>query len=352
VTETPVAFDRLVAFATEALTALGAHPDHARITAQRLLEGDLRGRSGHGIIRLPPYATRIRAGGYNLDPDVRLLHETPVSAVVDGDNGLGQVTMTRAAETAIAKAAEIGMAWVGTRHGNHAGAAGVYTAMATRASLISFYMAVGSANTMPPWGGRDQLLGTNPIAIGIPAAGGPPFELDIATTVTSHGTIKVYGLQGRPLPEGWAMDYEGNPITDPHRVSEGFLLPIGGHKGYGLNVAIGLLAGALNGAAFTHQVIDHRSDATTPANAGQAMFVMRPDLFGDTHTIEAEIRHHLDVLKHSAPLPGREIAIPGEHAAAREERLRRDGIPLPEKLLGDLRRLGEELGLTDRLEAS
>ncbi|MDH3249842.1 MAG: Ldh family oxidoreductase, partial [Acidimicrobiia bacterium] len=191
-----VPVERLVAFAASILRAQGVRPEHALICAARMVDADRRGRTGHGLIRLAQYSTRIRAGGYSLDPDIRVLHETPVSALVDGDNGLGQVVMTRAAETAIEKAAASGIGWVGTTNSNHAGAAGIYPAMALEQGLGAFYFAVANGNGMPPWGGIERLLGTNPIAFAIPAGDQTPFELDIATTVASHGTIKVTAQAG------------------------------------------------------------------------------------------------------------------------------------------------------------
>ena len=182
-TDRRVPAERLVAFAASVLEAQGVRPDHAFTCASRMVDADRRGRTGHGLIRLPQYSTRIRAGGYNLDPDIRTLHETPVSALVDGDNGLGQVVMTRAAEVAIEKAGASGIGWVGTTNSNHAGAAGIYPAMALDHGLGAFYFAVANGNGMPPWGGIERLLGTNPIAFAIPAGDEIPFELDIATTV-------------------------------------------------------------------------------------------------------------------------------------------------------------------------
>ena len=239
----------LTDLASAILRAVEVLPKHANITASRLVEADMRGRSGHGLIRLRPYVDRIRAGGINMWPAIAVLHETPVSAQVDGDNGLGQVVMTKATELAIAKAGDSGLAWVGTVHSNHAGAAGLYAEMAADAGLIGLYFAVANANGMPPWGGAEPLLGTNPIAIAVPT-NGTPFVLDVATTATSHGTIKVAAREGRQLPEGWVVDAAGSPITDPTRAHEGFLVPMGGYKGSGLTIAIGLLAGVLNGAAF------------------------------------------------------------------------------------------------------
>lgn len=338
--------DRLHRFTIAVLTSLDVLPEHADVTAARLIEADLRGRTGHGLIRVPQYVTRIEAGGINLRPEIALARETPVSALVDGDNGLGQVVMTLAAETAVVKARDNGMAWVGTVHSNHAGAAGVYTDMARSRDLIGIYLAVASANVMPPWGGRERLLGTNPISIAIPGEG-PGFQLDIATTVTSHGTIKVLAQRGETMPEGWVIDTEGNPITDPSKADDGFLVPIGGYKGSGLNMALGLLAGVLNDAAFGSEVIDHRAVPDRPANTGQAIFMMRPDLFRDLDEFKASIDRHLDELRGSGS-PGA-VHIPGEGAFQLEAEQRRDGIPLPDKLLGQLRDLAARLGLDDDL---
>ena len=181
-------------------------PKHANITASRLVEADLRGRSGHGLIRLRPYVERIRAGGINIRPDIRVTHETPVSAQVDGDNGLGQVVMTKATELAIAKASTSGSGMGGHRALQPRGRGGpLRRSMAADAGLVGMYFAVANANGMPPWGGTEPLLGTNPIAIAMPT-NGTPFVLDVATTATSHGTIKVARPRGQPLPEGWVVD--------------------------------------------------------------------------------------------------------------------------------------------------
>lgn len=339
--------ERLHAFVVDVFTRLDVLPNHAEVTAVRLLEADLKGRTGHGIIRVPQYVKRIEAGGINLRPSIEKTRSTPVSCLVDGDNGLGQVVMTLAAETAIEKAEESGMAWVGTVRSNHAGAAGVYTDMAMKHDLIALYVAVASANVMPPWGGNEPLLGTNPISIAIPAGKEPGFLLDIATTVTSHGTIKVVAQRGEAMPEGWVIDRKGNPITDPNRANQGFLMPIGGYKGAGLNMAIGLLAGVLNSAAFGSDVIDHRAIPDQPANTGQAIFVMRPDLFRDLDEFKADIDQHLIDLRESGEPDA--VRIPGQGAAGLEHEQRARGIELPDVLLGQLRELGVRFDLDEAL---
>jgi LDH2 family malate/lactate/ureidoglycolate dehydrogenase len=340
--------ERLKSFVVEVLTAVDVLPTHAETTAQRLLEADLRGRDGHGLIRVPQYVTRIEAGGINLRPDIHLQRETPVSGLVDGDNGLGQVVMTVATNTAIEKASSSGMAWVGTVRSNHSGAAGVYTALALQHDLIGIYTAVASANVMPPWGGSERLLGTNPLSIAIPAGDEPPLQLDIATTVASHGTIKVVAQAGETMPEGWVIDTDGHPITDPRKADEGFLMPIGGYKGSGLNMALGLLAGVLNDAAFGSEVIDHRVVADQPANTGQAIFVMRPDLFRDLGEFKHDIDTHLRALRESGT-PGA-VRIPGERAVRLEAELSSQGIPVSPALLKQLRDLADRFNLDDRLQ--
>ena len=335
----------LVEFAAAALRAVGVQPAHANITAQRLIEADARGRTGHGLIRLGPYVERIEAGGVNLNPNIEVLHETPTSALVDGDNGLGQVITTQATELAIEKAKATGMAWVGTTRSNHAGAAGLYPMMAAKEELVSMYFAVANANGMPPWGGTEPLLGTNPIAIAIPAKDSAPFLLDIATTQTSHGSIKVAAQNGEQMPVGWVIDQNGDPITDPHRAHEGTLQPIGGYKGSGLNIAIGLLAGAMNGAAFLGSVIDHRLALSTPTNTGQAIFVMRSDLFQPADEALATMASHMNELRNSSTKDGEPVRLPGDTAAASEQQSATLGVAVSTVLVDTLNELASRLGV-------
>ncbi|MGH8949669.1 MAG: Ldh family oxidoreductase, partial [Acidimicrobiia bacterium] len=187
-----------------------------------------------------------------------------------------------------------------------------------------------------------------PISIAVPAGEGHPFVLDIATTVTSHGTIKVLAQAGQAMPEGWVIDHEGKPILDPNRADEGYLMPIGGYKGSGLNIGLGLLAGVLNGAAFGEEVIDHRKVPGQAANTGQAMFVMRPDLFSDLEVFRTGIDNHLEALRNAGP-PG-SVQLPGDVASELESELLAEGIPVGDVLLGQLRYLGTRLGLSDRLD--
>ena len=338
--------ERLREFIAAVLTALDVLPDHASTVAQRMVDADLRGRTGHGLIRLRPYCARIRAGGYNLRPDIQVRSDTPVSALVDGDNGFGQVIVTQAVELAVEKAKTSGIGWVATVHSNHAGAAGIYTALALEAGLGAMYFAVANTNGMPPWGGRERLLGTNPLAVAFPGGGREgAFELDIATTVASHGTIEVKARAGEPLPEGWVADMDGKPITDPARAEEGFLLPIGGYKGAGLNFMIGAFAGVMTGAAFGRDVVEFRHDHVTPTNTGQSVLVFRPDLFISPDEYDTRMSDILHEFRTSESNSDQPIRLPGDNARATVARNLAAGIPVPANLLTQLNDLARDAGV-------
>ena len=181
-----VEFSRLRDFIAAALRQLGMPDSDALSVATLMAEADLQGSDGHGVMRLPQYARRIRAGGFNLHPAMRVVQERPGMALLDGDNGMGHLVMARAAELAIAKARVAGVAWVGARMSNHAGPASLYARMPLAHDMIGMYFAVGNANHLPPWGGLDMLLSTNPIAVAVPAGSEAPVVLDMATTVAAQ----------------------------------------------------------------------------------------------------------------------------------------------------------------------
>src|ERR1700694_3275118 len=186
----------------------------ARAVAKLMAEADLQGSEGHGVIRLPQYVRRIRAGGINLNPDIRVVKERAAMALIHGDNGMGHLVRRRAAELAIEKARNAGVAWVGAQWSNHAGPASLYARMPLAHDMIGLYFAVGNANHLPPWGGLDMLLSTNPIAAAIPAGEEKPIVLDMAPTVAASGKEKTNELRGETMPEGWMIDREGKPLTD------------------------------------------------------------------------------------------------------------------------------------------
>lgn len=338
--------DRLAAFAERALKAVGLPPQDAVAGAALIVEPDLNGADGHGIFRLPQYVRRILAGGINTRPDIRIVREKAAMAVVDGDNGLGHLVVSRAAEAAIDKAIENGVGWAGVRNGNHAGAASTYARIPLRRGMIGLYLAVGSANHLPPWGGVDMLLSTNPLAVAIPAMDEPPIVLDMATTVAAYGKVKTALQRGEMMPEGWMVDREGKPLTDPKRADHGFLLPIGGYKGYGLALIIGLLAGTLNGAAMGRDVIDFNADDVSPTNTGQAVLAISLEAFGAADDFMRRVDDVVRTMRGSARMPGVDrIRLPGEMSHAKRLDRLEHGVPIPTPLLDSLEALAGKLGI-------
>ena len=341
-----VSSQQLEAFIARALVAVGISGADAMNIAELMVRADLNGADGHGVFRLPQYVRRIKGGAVNIRPDIRVEREAAGMALVDGDNGMGHLVMRFATEKAIEKAKSAGMAWVGVKWSNHAGPASLYASMPIAHDMIGLYLAVGNANHLPPWGGIDMLLSTNPIAVGIPADKEPAIVLDMATTVAAYGKVKTAAQRGETMPEGWMIDREGRPLTDPRRADEGFLLPIGGYKGYGLALVFGLLAGTLNGAAMGRDVVDFNHDDTTPTNTGHAIVAISLSAFGDV----ADFKHRVDALvrdiRASKRLPGVDaIRLPGEQSHAKREERMRLGIPLPEPLVKSLNQLAAGLGI-------
>src|SRR6202166_770886 len=212
------------------MTRLGLPDADAAIVAELMAQADLQGSDGHGVSRLPQYARRIKAGGFNVRPNIRVVREQAATALVNGDNGMGHLVMKRAAEIAIEKARLTGIAWVNSQFSNHAGPASLYATMPLKHDMIGLYFAVGNANHLPPWGGLDMLLSTNPIAAArdmllstnrtapaTPAGEEKPIVLDMATTVAAYGKVKTKALRGEMMPEDWMIDREGKPLTDPKR---------------------------------------------------------------------------------------------------------------------------------------
>src|SRR5499427_5094365 len=334
------------AFIDDVFRAQGLPAADAARIAELMTEADLTGADAHGIFRLPHYIRRFKAGGVNPAPRITVNRTAPATALVDGDNGMGHLVMSRAAETAIALARDNGVAWVGAAKSNHAGTAGIYAAMPVEHGMIGLYAAIANANHMAVWGGAELLLGTNPLGIGVPSGAGP-LVLDMATTVVSYGTVKKYALEGRAMPEGWFVNAKtGEPLTDPKRSAEGVLLPIGGYKGAGLAMMLGLLAGTLNGAAFGKDVVDFNADDTSETNTGHFICAVDIKRFIPLEAFTAEVDRHMTDFHASQRLPGFDaIRLPGERRrACREERLR-DGIPLPEALAAQLEKLAAEMGV-------
>jgi LDH2 family malate/lactate/ureidoglycolate dehydrogenase len=342
--ETRVSATQLTAFVARAFIAAGLPEAEAQTVARYMVEADLRGSDTHGVIRLPLYMRRLRAGGINAKPNIRVISDRSSVALIDGDNGMGHLVMCRAAALAIEKAKASGIGWVGARMSNHAGPAALYVTLPLEHDMIGLYFAVGSNNHLPPWGGSESLLGTNPLAVAVPTFEEPPIVLDMAPTVAAYGKVRLKAQRGEPMPVGWMINREGKPLTDPKRADEGHLLPIGDYKGYGLSLIIALLAGALNRAAVGREVIDFVKETGKPTNTGQAVMALSIEAFMSPTDFKKSVDTFIRDIRHSRRLPGVErIWLPGEQSHAKSLDRRAHGIPMPRALRESLDGVARDL---------
>jgi len=345
-TDTRIATDRLAAFVIRALAAAGLSKQDAEIVAGLMVEADLRGSDTHGVIRLPLYVRRIRAGGVNAKPNIRVVSDRPSAALIDGDNAMGHLVMRRAAHLAIDKAKATGVGWVGARMSNHAGPAALYVTMPLHHDMIGLYFAVGSNNHLPAWGSSESLLGTNPMAVAVPAHEESAIVLDMAPTVAAYGKVRLKAQRGEPMPVGWMIDKQGKPLTDPKRADEGHLLPIGDYKGYGLSLIIGILAGALNRAALGREVVDFVKETGKATNTGQAIAAIAIDAFMPAADFKRNVDQVVRDMRNSQKLPGIErIYLPGEQSHAKLLDRRARGVPMPKALRDTLDTMARDLNV-------
>lgn len=337
----------LRAFLTDALRACALSDADAATVADAMLEADLTGSDAHGIFRLAGYVRQLKRGAINPRAGIRLLERSPATALIDGDHGMGHLVMTHAANLAVELARATGVGWVGARRSNHAGAGATYASIPLRHDMVGIYGAASSVNHMAPWGGSEPLLGTNPIAVAIPAGSEPPVVLDIATSLASNGAIRTHELEGKPMPQDWVQNRkDGSPITDPRRISEGTYLPMGGYKGSGLSIVIGLLAGPLNRAAFGRDIRDFAAPAGSEGNVGQFVIALDIARFVPLDAFKAEIDRHIRDLVASRRLPGGDgIRVPGMGRAARRTEREKNGVPLHATILAQVDELAKSLDI-------
>jgi L-2-hydroxycarboxylate dehydrogenase (NAD+) len=341
-----VSADRLRTFISQAFEKAGVPASDASILAELITEADLRGTDTHGVFRLPLYMRRIKAGGINVRPNIRVIAEQASTALVDGDNAMGHLVMRFAAEVAIDKAKQTGVGWVGARMSNHAGPAALYAMMPLAHDMIGLYFAVGSNNHLPPTGSAEALLGTNPIAVAIPGDREPAVVMDMAPTVTAFGKVRLKAAQGEPMPVGWMIDRTGNPLIDPKRAGEGFLLPIGEYKGYALSLIVGLLAGTLNQAAFGRHIVDFIKHPDAATNTGQSILALRVDAFCPVEVFKRNVDIAIRTIRESQRIPGIErVWLPGEQSHNRRIERLAQGIPIPPTLQKSLDELAGEINI-------
>ena len=332
----------LLDFTFEILVAAGLSRSDAETIAKYIIQADEIGSDSHGIFRLPQYIDEIRNGKIKTHSNIRIESETNSTAVVNGDTGFGHLTLKTATGLAIKKASAEGAAWVGVNHGNLAGPGAIGVREILAHDMIGIYGAVGGNNLVPPWGGTDRLLGSNPIAIGVPGGEESPLVLDMATTVASNGSVQLKAQQGEAMPEGWMVDQEGNPLTDPAKSKEGFLLPVGDYKGFGLAMMVGLLGGVLNGAAMGRDVTQKSP------NIGQFIAAISIDSFGDVETFKRNVDTVARDIRGSGKLPGvAAVRLPGDAAEAKRLDRLANGIPIGKELYATLNDVAGKLDVAE-----
>ena len=324
----------------------GLPPADAETTACCLVEADLRGVETHGVVRLPHYLNRVRLGLIKLQPNIVVQHVTPVAASVDGDDGFGFVVATRAMEEAITMARTYGIGLVAVRRSNHFGMAASYVLQAARAGFMSMVFTNASAS-MPPWGGRDPVLGTSPFAAGAPGGKLPPFILDMSPAVAARGKVRLAAKRGETIPEGWGLDKEGRATTDPNKIlDDGIVLPIGGPKGSAIAMMMDIFGGVFTGSAFAGDVTNHTKEYTKPQDVGHFMLAIKSGLFMTQEQFLARMDVLTGRVKAVRPAHGfDEILVSGEPEARKEAHRLRHGIQFPKAELDQLRAEADKAGI-------
>ena len=321
--------------AVKLLSRYGVPEEDAVVVADSLIDADARGISSHGFMRLVPYIDRLKKGLVNPKPEIRT-ERIGCLLRVDGDNGLGQIVGLSALNSCMGLADELGGAFAFIRSSNHYGALGYYTRLAARRG----YAAIATSNagpSMPPYGGMEPMLGTNPFSISFPGGKYGDFTIDAATSAAAKGKIRVYAREGKEIPLGWAMDVDGNDTTDAEKAVLGGLLPMGWHKGYGLAMATDLLTGPLSGGKFSCES-ESMYGGSAVAGTGHFFWVVRIDKLMDEKLFEARAEAWFDTLKTSPKRPGvDEILIPGEIENRLFEKAG-DAVEIPKSVIEDIKR--------------
>ncbi len=338
--------ERLERFCVEAMRAAGLRDEHAQITARVLVTTDTWGTFTHGCKQLRFLLRNLREGRLSAATEPTVAREGPAWAIVDGHYAMPMVTSCRAMELAVEKAREVGIAYVGGIHSSHFGAAGYYAVGAAQQGLVGLSMCnVDPGVTVP--GARGSVLGTNPIAYAVPAEPGRPVFLDIATSAVAASKVYAAAARGQPIPEGWMVDDDGLPTTDPTGYPKrGALLPMAGHKGYGLALLVEVLSAALTGAGMRDQVRSWVMEPPEPANQGHAFIAIHAEAIMPGGEFVERMVQLVQGIRSAPKAKGAErIYLPGEMEWERREQALAHGMRLPPDVVASLAGLAEDMGL-------
>jgi LDH2 family malate/lactate/ureidoglycolate dehydrogenase len=344
-------------FTSQIFVAMGCPEEQARVAADCLNQADLRGVDSHGVARLSGYIRLWELKRLYATPEMKIIHETPSTAVLDGDLGLGLVTAPHAMKIAIEKARIAGTGWVAVQNSNHYGIAGYHAMMALEHDMIGISMTNASPLVSPTFS-KSRFLGTNPIAVAIPALNQPPFIIDMATTTVANGKLEVLQRKGMDAPLGWTQDKDGNPTTDAYALKKGgSMLPLGGdrehggHKGYCLGAMVDIFSAVLSGANYGPWVPPFVSFLEPPKNQvgkgiGHFLGAIRVDAFRPAGEFKAEMDNWIHTFRNAETAEGQDrVLIPGDPERELTIEREKDGIPLHEQVVDDLKELGNKFGI-------
>jgi len=346
-TEVRVPYDVLCEVCRRVFEACGMSGADAGLLAETLAVADLRGVHSHGTLRVPDYVKKLLDEGVDPRGRPRIVSENAGAIVVDGGNSMGQIGSAFGMRAAIAKAKETALAAAAVRGSNHCGAMAYYAMMALPEDMIGI-AATNALPTMAPWGGIDKILGINPVGIAIPAAEEPPIVFDAAFSASSHGKIRVFHQKGFPIPDGWAFDAAGRPTTDAGAALDGLLQPIGGYKGTGLAIIMGVLSTFLAGASFGTE-LGNMVDGPKPGADGHFFLALNVRTFVEPAIFKRRVDALVREIRTSRPAPGVDrLYAPGEMEAETERRYRGEGVPLNAVTLRGIRAMAARVGVEAR----
>ncbi|MFM8806531.1 MAG: Ldh family oxidoreductase [Sphingomonadales bacterium] len=357
-TPTVFSYPALKAFTAAVFEKMGCSSAHALMATEALLAADLRGIDSHGVARLSGYIRLWEAGRVNATPSLRIVHQTPSTAVLDGDGGLGLVVAQEAMKIAIEKARQVGTGWVSVQHSNHFGIAGYHAMLALQYDMIGMAMTNASSLVAPTFS-ADKMLGTNPIAVAAPAGKQPPFVADLATTTAANGKLEILQRKEQDTPTGWVQDKEGNPSTDAHILKKGgALLPLGSdrehgsHKGYALGAVVDLFSALLSGANYAPWVPPFPAYVPMPARQpgkgiGHFLGALRIDAFRTADEFKQSMDDWIGGFREAAPIDGQQkVLVPGDPEREAFELRMAEGIPLEASVVKDLQGVAAQFSLS------
>lgn len=353
-------YNYLQEFIRKIFLAIGCPEPDADLASKVLISADLRGVDSHGTARLSGYIKLYDNGRLNPNPQIKIIHQTPSTAVIDGDRGLGLVVAPFAMTVAIQKANNVGSGWISVKNSNHFGIAGFHAMMALENDMIGWAM-TNAAPLVTPTFSKEKLLGTNPIAVAVPAKRNPAFVADFASTAVAYGKMEILQRKGSSAPLGWVQDKDGNATDDSNAVKNGgALLPLGGdrehgsHKGYGLGAIVDIFSGVLSGANFGPWVPPFATAGfmnvgeQVGKGTGHFLGAMRIDGFRPAEDFKADMDKWIDRF-HAAPaIDGQKVLVPGDPEREIEAERKANGIDLLEPVINDLKGLGDRFGVEFR----